>query len=229
VGKVRFRLEAAYAAVALKADLVVFTEYFPQQQDQKFRAILEASGWTHQLLSRKPEARANRALIASRLPLEQDDLLLPCFDRQFPANIVAARLPTSGLRVLGVRVPAYEAKQRDLLIKSWEWLESTAASLSSEPAVILGDLNIRCSSRDKVGGQHFQRILDSGWTRAAPVGGYSYYGARGVRSEIDHILTTAHCTIRSAECVTAVPDFTLAGSPSSLSDHAALVAEIEGH
>lgn len=227
VGKVPFRPKAARAAIALGADVVVFTEYFPQQHHRQFSSALAIAGWTHQLLSPEPEETANRTLIVSRIPMEPDDLALPYFDRQFPANMVAARLPMAGLRVLGLRVPAYEGGDRALLIKSWEWLEGAAARLRGSPAVILGDLNVRTSSRGATGGAQFRRILESGWTRAAPVGGNSYYGGRGMSSEIDHVLATTYCAIRAAEYVTAVSDFALAGAPSALSDHAALVADIE--
>jgi endonuclease/exonuclease/phosphatase family metal-dependent hydrolase len=227
VGKVRFRPEAAQASAALGADLVVFTEYFPQEHHQRFSQALVELGWIHQLLSREPKEVANRTLIASRLPLERDPLALPDFDEQFPANTVAARVPGFGLRVLGLRVPAYGAEQQALLKKSWEWLENTAASLLGEPAVILGDLNVRGSPSQKDGEAHFRRILESGWKRAAPAGGSSYYGASGVRSEIDHVLFSTRCTARSAEYVTSAAGFTLAGAPSALSDHAALVVDIE--
>lgn len=229
VGRVRFRPEATHAAIALKADVMVFTEYFPQEEyHQQFCRVLEESGWVHQVLSLEPPEIANRTLIASRLPLERDGLALPDFDYQFPGNIVAAHLPTLGLRILGLRVPWYTAEHRIQRLEAWNWLERAAASLCERPAVILGDLNIppsRGCTRRGIGAC-FQRILDGGWQRAAPAEGYSYFGRKG-RSEIDHILATLHCTVSGAHYVTCVPGFTLAGTPQALSDHAALVADID--
>jgi endonuclease/exonuclease/phosphatase family metal-dependent hydrolase len=227
VGTVRFRPEAAHAANALQVDLIVFTEYFPQQNHDLFCKDLEASGLAHQFLSKDPEEKANRVLIASRYPLAPEDIVLPTFDHQFPANIAAVRIPGAGLRVLGLRVPAYEQKARELLIKSWDWLESAAVNLRHSPAIIIGDLNIRLSSRDAVGGAHFRRILNNGWTRFSPNGGHSYYGSRGIRSEIDHVLVTNNCRIRKADYVLAEQDFKLAGTKEALPDHAALVAVVE--
>jgi endonuclease/exonuclease/phosphatase family metal-dependent hydrolase len=228
VGKVRFRPEAAHAAVALGADFVVLTEYFPQQHHRQFCQVLAESGWIHQLLSHEPDEIANRTLIASRLLLERDSLALPDFDRQFPANTVAAHFPTLGLRVLGLRVPAY--KPRDpLLLRGWEWLETAAARLRETPAVILGDLNVGALPDRKGVGACFRKILDSGWERATPAGGYSYFGLSGERSEIDHVLATPRCTVRGAEYLTSLPSFNLAGTPGALSDHAALVADIDIH
>jgi hypothetical protein len=227
VGRVRFRPEAAHAALALGADLIVFTEYFPQQHHERFGRTLAEGGLVHQLLSREPREVANRTLIASRLPLEPDPLALPDFDEQFSANIVAGLLPGSRLRVLGLRVPAYGADQRGLLKKSWEWIENTASDLLGEPAVILGDLNVHGSPVQKGGEAYFRRIRGSGWRRAAPSVGCSYYGASGVRSEIDHVLFSTPCTARGAEYVTSAAGFPLAGAPGALSDHAALVVDID--
>jgi endonuclease/exonuclease/phosphatase family metal-dependent hydrolase len=226
VGKVRFRPKAADAAVALGADLVVYTEYFPQQHHQEFCQVLAKSGLENQLLSHEPREIANRTLMASRLFLKRDGLALPDFDEQFRANVVAAHIPTLGLRVLGLRVPAYHPRERDLLLSAWKWLESAAAQLLPAPAVILGDLNVQAAARTGAGAS-LRRIRESGWQRAAPVGGSSYFGRSGARSEIDHVLVTPCCRVRGAEYVVSVGGFALAGTPDALSDHAALVADLE--
>jgi endonuclease/exonuclease/phosphatase family metal-dependent hydrolase len=188
--------------------------------------VLRDSGWKHQLCPDEPAERANRTLIASRLPLKPDRLALPDFDGQFPSNVVAAQL--TGLRVLGVRVPWYKSHERDLLLKAREWLESAAAQLRHEPAVILGDLNVRAGAR-RGRGEYFQRILNNGWQRAAPAEGSSYPGRISKGSQIDHVLVTSQCRVRSAEYVVSVDRFTLAGPPPpmALSDHAALVVEVD--
>jgi endonuclease/exonuclease/phosphatase family metal-dependent hydrolase len=171
----------------------------------------------------RPFARIARL---SRRPLEQDSLAVPDFDSQFPANIVAARLPTLDLRILGLRVPWYE-RSSQLLRSSWAWLEVTTAALRKGPAVILGDLNVSVSSGNGDDVVSFRRILESGWQRAVPPVGCSYFGHSRRRSEIDHIVATPYCRLKAAEYVTAVRGFTLAGTPDALSDHAALAADIE--
>jgi hypothetical protein len=226
VGKVRFKPEAALAIGALAADVVVLTEYFPQQHHDHFCEALARAGLPHQVLSQDPGERANRVFVASRLPMEPDDFELPDFDRQFPANMAGVQSPTLGLRLLGVRVPAYEAKDRALLAKSWEWLEAFAASRRNMRAAIVGDLNVRPAST-KPRGRNFRRLLANGWTRALPAGGHSYFGHTGARTEIDHLLTTPYCAVRDARYVTSLPGFAIAGAPSALSDHAILIADVE--
>jgi endonuclease/exonuclease/phosphatase family metal-dependent hydrolase len=226
VGKVRFRPEAAQAAVAIGADVIVLTEYFPQHHHQQFCHVLAEGGWIHQLLPPQPTEIANRTLIASRLLLHREDLALPDFDCQFPANIVVARIGTLGLRILGIRIPAY-GQGHPLLMRSWEWLEAASAALREAPAVIIGDLNIHPMPDRKGVGACFRRILDNGWQRAVPAEGYSYFGHSGVRSEIDHALVSPRCRIQGAEYVISVPGFELAGTADALSDHAALVVDVD--
>src|ERR1700730_15518173 len=108
IGRMPFRPEAASAAVALRVDLIVFTEYFPRQNHKEFCKVLAEAGLVHHLLSPEPREDANRVLIASREPLEQAGLALPDFDNQFHANILAAHSPRFGLRILGLRIPAYK-------------------------------------------------------------------------------------------------------------------------
>jgi Endonuclease/Exonuclease/phosphatase family len=227
VGKVRFRPEAARAAAALGADLLVLTEYFPRQHHWQFCQTLAEAGFVNQLLSNQPSEIANRVLIASRFPMERDGLALPVFDEQFPANTLAVRLPNLGLRILGLRVPAYSGEQRELRIRAWEWLETAATKLHDVPAVILGDLNVRVSDSRAPFEAAFRRILGSGWQRAVPAGGHSFFGHNGLRSEIDHFLATPHCKIRGAEYVISLPGMTLAGTHDAISDHAALVADVD--
>lgn len=235
VGMVPFRPEAAQAAIALGADVIVFTEYYPQEHHRRFCNDLREAGWVHQLMSpeaakttsRSPADRTNRVFIVSRLPMWRDALAPPNFDRHALTNTAVAHLPTLGLRILGLRIPAYVDKDRALLARSWEWLEHASTILRGSPAVIVGDLNVRISSGvDKSGGR-FRKILEGGWERAVPAEGFSYFGKNGARSEIDHILCNDYCSVRDARYCKTTGDFALADHPNALSDHAALVAEVE--
>ena len=69
VGKVRFRPEAADAAAALQVDVLILTEFCPQEHEDRFRDVLGSAGMSEQLMSPQPTEVANRVLIASRLPL----------------------------------------------------------------------------------------------------------------------------------------------------------------
>lgn len=227
VGKVRFRPEAADAAVALNVDVLVFTEFFPQQHEDRFRAILADAGWCEQFMSAQPNEIANRVLVASRLPIAPLPIDLPTFDQQFPANLAAVSLPSLGIAIVGVRVPAYSTQGAPLLLQAWEWLEMASAALKGSPAVLLGDLNVSTNSTASRGGDHLRRILASGWRRATPSGGATFFGHSGQTSEIDHILATDHCVLTDAKSIQSAGGFTLCGSSSAISDHAALVAQVE--
>lgn len=226
-GKVRFRPEAADAAVALGADVLVLTEFFPQEHESRFRDALRRAGLGEQFMSAQPTEVANRVLIASRLPLAPLTIEGPTFDQQFRANIAAVSLPSMGLSIVGVRVPAYGANESAFLRQAWEWIESTAAMLRHEAAVVLGDLNVSVASPDSRGGGHFRRILASGWQRAVPADAATYFGHGGRTSEIDHILATDRCVLSEAACIKSTGGFTYCDSQGAISDHAALQCRIE--
>jgi endonuclease/exonuclease/phosphatase family metal-dependent hydrolase len=226
VGRVAFRPEAAEAATRLDADVLAFTEYFPRMHDQSFRRSLETSGWAHQLISEDPSEISNRVLVVSRIPIGRDELPLPTFDRQLPANVLALRVPSLGLRVLALRVPAYTRGHRSQLIQSWEWIERAATGWRTECALILGDLNVTGPKPRAAGGAHLRRLMESGWGLARPEGEFSYWSPHGCRAKIDHLLSTAKCRVTRARYVAAVNDCVLAGARGALSDHAALVAEV---
>ncbi len=227
VGRVRFRPEAANAAVALDADVLVFTEFYPQLHEKGFRDTLSNAGWTEQLMSPTPTEVANRILIASKLPVKPLKIEFPTFDQQFPANVAAVSIPSIGMSIVGVRVPAYSAQESSLLRQAWDWLEASAALLSSCPAIILGDLNVSTVSTASRGGDQFRRILANGWKRASPNEGATFFGHNGRTSEIDHILATDHCALSEAICVKTAGSFELCDSPDALSDHAALSCRVE--
>ena len=224
VGMVPFRLDAAKAAIAIDADVFVFNEYYPQSHAGEFCAILKNAGWEHQRLSVETGEKANRVFIASRVELEPLEIALPDFDQQFAANILGVRVPEFGVSILGIRLPWYN--KLDLVTSAWSWLEGTAAELMPTPSIILGDLNANLSSKISRGGDHFRRIVSSGWQRSAPVGGFSYFGRQGKCSEIDHILSSGACLVQNARYVIKNEQFTYAGEEESLLDHAVLVADV---
>ena len=226
VGKVRFRPEAADAATALGADILVFTEYYPQAHHEAFCATLAAKGWTHQLISGDTGEIANRVLIVSRVAIERLPLAVPSFDRHLPSNVLAVGVPSAGLSLIGVRIPAYESRDQDKLAKSWEWLAALAQDLARRPALILGDLNVSLDTPPRRMGGLFRDILEKGWHRAEPAGGASFFGHGGRQSEIDHMLGTQSCIFADAALVTKVGGIDLARAPGAISDHAALIARV---
>jgi endonuclease/exonuclease/phosphatase family metal-dependent hydrolase len=226
VGMVPFRLEAASAAITLGADVLVFNEYFPKEYEATFARTLHEAGWSHQAMSMDTGEKANRILIASRLPLQALNTPLPEFDRQFPANILCVSVPSAGISIIGVRVPWYQKQDAKLVFNAWEWLETTAAALLSQPAIILGDLNVGLKSNRSRGGEYFRNILQTGWHRATPKECASFFGGNGQQSEIDHILGTSSCRFSNAQYVTQREGYLLAGTTDAISDHAALMTEV---
>jgi endonuclease/exonuclease/phosphatase family metal-dependent hydrolase len=227
VGKTRFQPAAVDAAAALGADALFFNEYFPKDRGPEFAARLADMGWTYQLISPEPPERANRVFAASRIPVELADVRHASFDHQLPANVLPVRFPASGLHVIAVRVPAYEGDQRPRIGLSWQWLQATAATLVELPAVIVGDLNVKWHSPASAGGEVFRGLTREGWTLATSTNEPSYYPNRGQASTLDHLLHTRSVRVSKAEFVSRIGEFYLAGGKGALSDHAAVVADLD--
>ena len=227
IGRTRFRAEAVNVIAALQADVVVLTEYYPGDHESVFRADLSNAGWPYLIASENVGEIANRILIASRFPLEPFPLPFPDFDRQFPPNILCVTIPAAGIRVLGIRIPAYIGEDKPYISRSWDWLESTLSGLHDAPTIVAGDFNVNVDSRRAKGGDHFRRILANGWHRSAPKGQGSYFGPNGRRAEIDHILCNSGLSFADARYVTEAGGFQLAGTTGALSDHAAVLAWVQ--
>ena len=225
VGKVPFRLEAAAAAIAVDADFFVFNEYYPQSHGKAFQAELESAGWVHQALSVQTDEKANRVLIASKIPIAPLPLTMPAFDQQFQSNLLGVKILDMNVSLLGLRMPWYKSKA--LVTSAWGWLEETAASLISQPSIIIGDFNATEQSSAGRGGEHFRRIIQSGWQRATPSGS-SYFGKNGKTSTIDHLLSTRGCIVESVKYTTQIDQHSLAGTVGAISDHAMIVGTIAG-
>ena len=215
VGKVPFRLEAAAAAIAVGADIFVFNEYYPQSHGQAFQAELESAGWVYQALSIQTDEKANRVLIASKIPIAPLPLTMPAFDQQFQSNLLGVKILDFNISLLGLRLPWYPSKA--LVTSAWGWVEEAAASLVSQPSIIIGDFNATEQSSAGRGGAHFRRIIQTGWQSAKP-SGPSYFGKDGKTSTIDHLLSTY---------ITKSQMHLIAGSKGAISDHAILLAEIK--
>ena len=205
---------------------MVLTEYYPQDHQNAFWAELTNAGWPHVLASENVGEIANRILIVSRFALEPSPLPLPQFDRQFPSNILCVTVPKAGVRVLGLRIPAYARKDRPCLLLAWDWLETMLANLKGVPTAVVGDLNANVNSSPANGGAHFRRILANGWRRAIPHGPGSFFGRTGRPTDIDHILCNGQLSFSDVRYVTEAGGSHLVGRAGALSDHAALIASI---
>ena len=228
VGMTRFRPEAAEAAMALGTEVIVLNEFHPGTHEHAFRQQLSDAGWRHQVMSPDTGERANRVLMASRVPLQPLALPLPDFDRQFPDNVAAAAIPSAGITLIGVRVPMYQGATAHLLPLAWDWLEAASRDLAQDAAVIVGDLNTSVIATGVRRRPQFHGILNSGWRRSEPAQGPSWFGRHGLTSEIDHVLHTARVGVTDARFVRHAGGYRLAGADDALSDHAALRLSMYG-
>ena len=96
VGITEFRPEAASAAIALGADVLVFNEYYPKENGAAFGRELHDAGWSHQEISPDTGEKANRVFIASRFHLKPLGIILPEFDRHPQGSNRAAKLGSFG-------------------------------------------------------------------------------------------------------------------------------------
>lgn len=224
VGYTTYRPEAARSIAALRADVLVLTEYFPQEEDARFRSDLQAAGYLWLSGSDSRRIRANTVLIASRLPAFVEPLAMPTFDDHFGSNLHAIRLNDPDMVVIGVRVPWYTDGPTKVAL-AWEWLESLAAQRLSSTTVLAGDFNTAARPTVARGGKVLLRMLESGWRRAAPTLGASFVGKSGQHTEIDHILVSPSCELGPACYVAEERGIRFAGE-HGLSDHAVLVADI---
>lgn len=225
VGRTTFRPEAAHAAMALDADVIVLNEFFPGAMREEFLRQLRHEGWSHQRMSPEPSVQANRVLFASRIPIESVALPPSTVDEHLTSNAAAVSLP-DGAIVVGIRVPTYEG---DLLRRAWDWVERLALILhgsKSSGAVIVGDLNTSMSAKGAKRIPQFHRMLEGGWRRAQPAGQGGYRHVSGTWHEIDHVLACGDLDVANARYVTDAAAFSLAGRPDSLSDHSALTFDL---
>lgn len=225
VGLTRFRPEAAQAAMALDADVIVFNEFYPGPNGAAFTSELSDAGWPHQHSSPTPKVKANRVLFASRIRFDPLPLPPTTVDEHLTSNAAAIVMP-NGLVVVGMRVPTYKGA---LLTRAWDWIENLANDLSgatSARAVIVGDLNTSMLAQGARRMPQFHRMLDRGWRREQPAGIGSFMHKSGTWHEIDHILSFGSCAVSDTHYVRNVADLSLAGTPDSVSDHAALTFRV---
>jgi len=110
----------------------------------------------------------------------------------------------------------------------WQSLCGIVSSAANRPIVFIGDFNADPSSKRSVGGRFLSQLAGGGWQIPSPTGRWSYISRRGSTYRIDHAIVSPSVRITGAQYVAELADVVLAGSSkSAVSDHAALVLEIE--
>ena len=219
-GRTTYYPEAAGAAMATGADVLVFTEFFPQHRLERFTSQLHEGGWVHQALSSNAGVRANQVLVASRRPIVVRELPPSAVDQHLVANTL--RLQVDGcLELLCARMPTYTGSQRSA---AWDWLTAVANDARQRgKAMLIGDLNTGLLAATPM--PQFLSLCAT-WNRLQPTGRGSFFGKSGNVSEIDHALTSG-ATDGTAWYVRRAGEFCLAGSDDALSDHAGLFVQLD--
>lgn len=213
-GRTPYHAEAAAAAMATGADVLVFTEFYPQAGLERFTSELREGGWTHQALSVEGEGRANRILAASRRPLVARTLPPTAVDEHLITNTLWLEVD-SELQLLCSRMPTYEGQPRQ---EAWNWLVRLAEEVRGYgPSLLIGDLNT--SLRTKAQVPQFMSLCVS-WDRLQPLGRGSFFKG-DLRSEIDHAFIAGPVDATAWYTLSA-DDYVLAEQPGALSDHAAV-------
>ena len=202
------------AIEAQNADVLIFNEYVDIGVAQKLKKMLVAAGYMHQAVSDCVEYRRgrwhNQILIASREPIDDPATPKDGPDRMCSTNTLS--VTTFGIRVTGIRVPAYTTARE--WYSYWEW-----ANQSLEGDLAIGDFNAdpgRLRKWDAV----LATLESSGdWSRPDIDGDWSYRGHNGSISRVDHVLTRNGVSVESAQYVSEpfVPTHT---------DHAALIVDV---
>jgi hypothetical protein len=226
----KIRAGTAAAIAVLNPDLVVMTEYFPYGSGrQEFVEELRAAGLREVVLSSTPcPGEFNHILVVANQRVTRGTLLAPVDpDPCFPSNTLHIRLPDGNLDVLGVRIPDSKTRRKQFRGAAWAWIESAAAELVNCSSVIIGDFNTDPSYPASNFGDRIGRLVRNGWTHAAATGPGSWWTRQGLPKRIDHAFAAPGIRVGLAEYITSVNGYCLAGQPGSLSDHAALVVDVE--
>jgi len=217
------------AIASLSPDIIILTEYVPGPSHMSFMEELSSHGLNHIVMSQETP-KENHVFIASRNALTRGAIEGPPIAPSVPSNMLHVYLESQEMNILGLRVPDY-SKQTPLRHKCWDWLEATANKIKEQPFVILGDFNADPSYPPSKCGNRIGNLVTAGWQLAAPPSGASYLAvANGEGKRLDHAFVSKHFIVRNAQYVWENNSFIFGGKSSdAMSDHAALLVEIERH
>lgn len=164
-------------------------------------------------------------VIAARTSLAQGTIEAPHFTPSTRSNFPHVRLPVYNLDVVGMRVPMFDGHP-GASRKYWVWFETEAGTWINSRMVLLGDLNANPTEGQRIGESHLTRLAQSGWQISNPSEPWSY-AASG--SRLDHALVSPSLILGASSFVAEIDGPVLADPQRpSLSDHAALVVEVDG-
>ncbi len=216
----------ATAIAAQTPDVIVLTEYVEGEDHEQFVAQIASIGLTSIERSSQKSGQ-NQILIASRYGLRRGALHAPPLHEAVPSNVLHVFLEEPGIHVLGLRMPAFAAKDRSIKRETWKWLIDAGALLQPHPSIITGDLNTALGDSVSYCGDCLEQMAGSGWHHALPASGFSWKSARhGTERRIDHAFFSPAFLVLQAKYLwdyQALSDDSTTGKVG-IPDHAMLLA-----
>jgi exonuclease III len=220
---------------AVAPDLAVLSDCHPSHHD-RLGTELRRIGFDW-IVGTK-QADYTGLLIASNTPMQSG----PTTSQALPGHWCHVLLPTAGLSVLAIYGPLRRKGVVNPGPAFWGELVDAAQQLTTEKAIVVGDLNTALAPRDTTSGlplpasKELKRLADYGWRDVyremnGDRANYSYWDSHGAY-RIDYaMLSPAAPAARYADYLRETAGYNLgrwSKDPQALvaSDHAALLFEI---
>ncbi len=214
------------AVKLLSPDVLVLNEYVHGKSRTEMMAGLAQLGLGTIHVSDQV-AGQNQVLIASQAGFAVgDDLPGPTTTPAATSNFLHVIGPD--IEIVGMRAPAY--KQPEQLAEYWQEIEMLITRTATRRVVFIGDMNCNPERVQFPGGRVLKRLHEAGWHVPSPDGEWSFISKNGTTTaRIDHVIASPMFTNVTAEYVICINGIILAGktSDNAISDHAALVVEVE--
>jgi len=216
-------LKAAFgrAVHALAPDTLVLNEYVDGPSRVAMKEDLARHGLACLAVSRRV-GRNNQVLVASRFAFEVGALSGPAVTDAGISNFLHVRFRDQRLELVGVRVPAYDSRER---AEYWQCLSNLISETVDRPMMFVGDFNADPTNKRSAGGRAMATLIAGGWQIPAAIGDWSYCSSRA-QTRIDHAIVAPELFTLSAEYCHSIGGVECAGTGAALYDHAPLMVEI---
>lgn len=102
------------------ADAIILTEYVHGPDHGDFLTELGEQGFVYTSITQRPEGE-NQVLVASRDPHSERNIVAPQIHPSVQPNFICVALHTSGVHIVGFRMPAFTGPDRRRLKRlTWE-------------------------------------------------------------------------------------------------------------
>ena len=206
----------------LNPDVLTLNEYVHGESRAELVQALSHIGLGHLHYSERLNGN-NQVLIASQMSMLAGELRGPeTVDQGGESNFLHVIEPETGLEIVGVRAPAYEATSE--LRAYWQKLGAIIRATDQRKIVFVGDLNANPDSGRGAGAVQLSSLRVEGWSIPVASGDWSYVSG----SRIDHIVASPAVVIEDATYVAEIAGITIASQAKAvaISDHAALVVHL---